>query len=97
MTSITEISSDPDLLPTGLQAQRSLPQVVPFWVISTLVVIAAIAILVTIFVLYRWNSRYSGSFKPESAASSSCGDSPKHVAQVSNKPRIYVSAHDENV
>lgn len=91
MSSTSEPTSDPGHLPSAAQAQ-SLPQVVPFWVISVLVVAAAIAILVTIFFLYRWNSRYSGSFKPEPASSS--GDLPQHVAQAS-KPRIYVSAHDE--
>lgn len=94
MTSTTHVSPNPGDMPTGVQAHRSLPQVVPFWVISILVIVAAIAILVTIFFLYRWNSRYSGSFKPESA-SSSCGNSPKHGAQPIAKPRIYVSAHDE--
>lgn len=96
MTSATHLSTDPGPMPTGVQAQRSLPQVVPFWIISVLVVIAAIAILVTIFFLYRWNSRYSGSFKPESA-SSSCGNSPKHSVQTIANPRIYVSAYDEKV
>ena len=85
----------PRPVPTGVQAQRSLPQVVPFWVISVLVGVAAIAILVTLFFLYRWNSRYSGSFKPEST-SSSCGNSPKHGSYVVN-PRIRVTVHDEKI
>ena len=93
-SSTNEPTSDPSFLPTGAQAHASLPQVVPFWVISVLVVVAAISILVTIFFLYRWNSRYSGSFKPEPASSS--GDLPQHVARTQmSKPRIYVSAHDE--
>lgn len=75
--------------PHGVQAQDSLPQVVPVWVIPVLVVASVIAILLTVFFLYRWNSRYSGSFKPE--PSSSSGELP----QQTSKPRIYVTAHEE--
>ena len=51
----------PESVPTGVAVQKSLPQVVPFWVISAIVVVAAIAISVTLFFLCRWNSRYSES------------------------------------
>lgn len=85
----------PESVPTGVAVQKSLPQVVPFWVISAIVVVAAIAISVTLFFLYRWNSRYSGSFKPESS-SSSCMNSPKHGAFVIN-PRIQVTVHDDRM
>ncbi|PFX20378.1 neurexin-3b-like [Stylophora pistillata] len=85
----------PKPVPTGVPALKSLPQVVPFWVISAIVVVAAIAISVTLFFLYRWNSRYSGSFKPKSS-SSSCMSSPKHGAFVIN-PRIHVTLHDDRM
>ena len=96
MSSTSEPTSDPGFAPSAAQAYVSLPQVVPFWVIFVIVIVAAIAIFVTIFFLYRWNTRYSGSFKPEQTSSS--GDLPQHIAQVQNsKPRIYVTAHNEKV
>ncbi|XP_015757758.1 PREDICTED: neurexin-3-like isoform X2 [Acropora digitifera] len=82
-------TSHPGPDPRGVQAQDSLPQVVPVWVIPVLVLASVIAILLTVFFLYRWNSRYSGSFKPE--PSSSSGELP----QQSSKPRIYVTAYEE--
>ena len=97
MSSTSEPTSDSDYPPTVAQAYLSLPQVVPFWVILLLVIAAAIAISFTVFFLYRWNTRYTGSFKPEQTSSS--GDLPQHIAQVQNnsKPRIYVKSPDEKV
>lgn len=88
-SSTSEPTSAPGPDPADTQSYSSLPQVVPFWIISVLVVASVIAIVLTIFFLYRWNSRYSGSFKPEPSSSST------ELPKLNSKPRIYVSAHEE--
>ncbi|EDO39900.1 predicted protein [Nematostella vectensis] len=40
---------------------------VPAWIITIAVVAAVISIFITIFLVYRWNTRYSGSFSTASA------------------------------
>lgn len=34
------------------------------WVIAVVVCAALLAVLVTVYLIYRWNNRYTGSFKP---------------------------------
>lgn len=40
------------------------PKGVSAWVIILIVLAAMIVVLISVFILYRWNHRYTGSFKP---------------------------------
>ncbi|XP_067032719.1 neurexin-1-like [Acropora muricata] len=46
----------------GLPTPR--PESVSAWVIVTIVMAAVAVVLLSIFLIYRWNHRYTGSFKP---------------------------------
>lgn len=66
-TSSTTQSTTPTTLEEGkTEPAYGVPpdRRVSAWVIAVVVCAALLAVLVTVYLIYRWNNRYTGSFKP---------------------------------
>ena len=64
------------------------------WVIIVIVLAAMIVVLISVFILYRWNHRYTGSFKPgknEEGQPQEPGAEMEHQStRVYNQPAFFV-------
>ncbi|XP_031559742.1 neurexin-3-like isoform X2 [Actinia tenebrosa] len=61
------------------------------WTIIIIVAAAVIAVIITIFLLYRWNIRYTGSFKPHK--SEPIGEGAQPIGRGYEQPAFYVSSN----
>ncbi|EDO36109.1 predicted protein [Nematostella vectensis] len=59
-------------------------------IIVIIVIAAVIAVGITVFLLYRWNNRYSGSFKPNKGEPTD-SEAEIHPARGYEQPAFYVS------
>ncbi|KAK3742954.1 hypothetical protein QZH41_014197, partial [Actinostola sp. cb2023] len=106
-TIVTENNTDPSLV-YGNQQGSARHHGVPSWVITITVVAAVISIFITITIVYRWNTRYSGSFSTASATLKTdppepWPDPPPRTKPILTstvplrieQPTIYVTAYDK--
>ena len=81
-------------LPTAIDYSKKARPVhaVSAWVIIAIVTAAIVAIMITVFVVYYWNNRYSGSFKPKGENSSSVPSPERENTRGYEQPAFYVSS-----
>ena len=66
-TTPKRITPQPQTQPEVRQIEQKptpRPKGVSAWVIIVIVIAAMALVLISVFLLYRWNHRYTGSFKP---------------------------------
>lgn len=74
--------------PKMLQNPTSRSKGVSAWVIIVIVLAAMAVVLMTVFLLYRWNHRYTGSFKPSKSEEAQSQD-PGADAEQHQGSRMY--------
>ena len=66
------------------------PKGVSAWVIILIVLAAMIVVLISVFILYRWNHRYTGSFKPGKNEEGQQAEAEHQSTRVYNQPAFFV-------
>ena len=97
-TTSKKIPPKPQTQPPVQQRQQvpTPPQKgVSAWVIIVIVLAAMAVVLIAVFLLYRWNHRYTGSFKPgknEEGQPQEPGAEPEqqHSSRMYNQPAFFV-------
>ena len=78
-----------------IQDPTPRPKGVSAWVIILIVLAAMAVVLISVFLLYRWNHRYTGSFKPAKAEEGQPQEpgaeaEQQQSARVYNQPAFFV-------
>ena len=90
-----QLQTQPPKVGQADQKPTPRPKGVSAWVIIVIVLAAMALVLISVFLLYRWNHRYTGSFKPNKneegqAQEAGVEAEQQQSSRVYNQPAFFV-------